>query len=157
MLGEEVWNWGNDDGGGDDGGGGARVGPPLGQEEEAKKKEKEREKKKRQRARQKIKKERERVEAQERERVEREREEEEQREEEARRRRAGYTLGHAKDGVDKKRAENVCDFCDKVCKNKRRSQMFRRLEYAYCSTDCVRKHQKELMAAAATAWLGGAN
>ena len=37
---------------------------------------------------------------------------------------------------------------------KSRSQMFSRLEYVYCSTDCVRKHQRELMAAAAMARFG---
>ena len=52
-------------------------------------------------------------------------------------------------------ASNACDFCQKVCKGKRRSQMFSRLEYVYCGTDCVKKHQRELTAAAAMARLGG--
>lgn len=52
-------------------------------------------------------------------------------------------------------ASNVCDFCQQVAKVKRRSQMFQRLDYVYCSTDCVKKHQRELMAAAAAARMGG--
>ena len=42
---------------------------------------------------------------------------------------------------------NACENCQKVCKGKSRSQMFSRIEYVYCSTDCVRKHQRELTAA----------
>ena len=52
-------------------------------------------------------------------------------------------------------ASNACDFCQKVVRGKRRSQMFQRLDFAYCSTECVRRHQRELTAAAATARLGG--
>ena len=48
-------------------------------------------------------------------------------------------------------AANACDHCQKVCKGKSHSQMFSRLEFVYCSTDCVRKHQRELTAAAAMA------
>ena len=51
-------------------------------------------------------------------------------------------------------AVNACDYCQKVCKDKSRSQMFSRLEFVYCSTDCVRKHQRELTAAAAMARFG---
>ena len=51
-------------------------------------------------------------------------------------------------------AANACDYCQNVCKGKSRSQMFSRLEYVYCSTDCVRQHQRELTAAAAMARFG---
>jgi len=46
-----------------------------------------------------------------------------------------------------KLAENACDFCGKECR--RRRDMFERLTWIYCSTDCVKKHQRELSAAAA--------
>jgi hypothetical protein len=42
--------------------------------------------------------------------------------------------------------QNLCDFCQKPVRKK---DMFTRLEYKYCSTDCVQKHQRELRAAAA--------
>ena len=51
-------------------------------------------------------------------------------------------------------AANACDYCQKVCKGKIRSRKFSRLEFVYCSTDCVRKHQRELTAAAAMARFG---
>jgi hypothetical protein len=47
-------------------------------------------------------------------------------------------------------ASIACDFCQKVVKGKRRSHMFQRLEYAYCTTKCVKGHQRESTAAAAT-------
>jgi hypothetical protein len=33
-------------------------------------------------------------------------------------------------------------------------QMFQRLEYVYCGSECVQKHKRELMAAAAMARFG---
>jgi hypothetical protein len=33
--------------------------------------------------------------------------------------------------------------------------MYQRLEYAYCSTECVQRHKRELLASAALARFGG--
>ena len=82
------------------------------------------------------------------ERVERQKVEEEiriekercEKEEEAKRVRAGLA-------EKSKLAENACDFCGKECR--RRRDMFERLTWIYCSTDCVKSHQRELSAAAA--------
>lgn len=136
TLGEEYCNW-------DD----AKVGPPLTMDDVQQKKEKAAEKKKRQRARQKEKKNRERAQVEE---LEKQRQEEEDRvrnEDEAKRVRAGLQPKTTT-------ATNVCDFCQKKCRGKRRSQMFQRLDYAYCSTECVQNHKRELMAAAALARFG---
>jgi hypothetical protein len=50
---------------------------------------------------------------------------------------------------------NACDFCMKLVKKK--SNMFQRLQYYYCSTDCVKRHQRELAANAAAARFGNSN
>ena len=50
--------------------------------------------------------------------------------------------------------ENACDYCRKTCKGKRKSQMFSRLSFHYCSMDCVSKHKRELAANAAEARFG---
>ena len=105
------------------------------------------EKKRRQRVRQKEKKANEKAEAEKAAAQQRKEEDKKKQEEEAKRIRDGLKPTSSS-------ATNVCDFCQKVVKGKRRSQMFQRLEYAYCSTDCVKRHQRELMAAAATARLG---
>ena len=56
-----------------------------------------------------------------------------------------------RDGLQPKtnKATIVCDFCQQAPKGMKRNQMFKRLDYVYCSTDCVQKHKRELMAAAA--------
>lgn len=127
---------------------GAKVPSPLSQADVQRKKEKAAEKKRKQRARQKEKKAQQRAEEEARVRLEREEQEQMKAEEDARRERAGLRPKTTT-------ASNACDFCQKVCKGKRRSQMFSRLEYVYCGTDCVKKHQRELTAAAAMARLGG--
>lgn len=107
------------------------------------KKDKEKEKKRKQKERQKQKKAEERAE---RERQEKEVEEEEKKKkeiEDAKRVRAG---------LSEKKDPNACDFCGTVVR--RKSNMFNRLEWNYCSTDCVKKHQRELAANAAAARFG---
>jgi hypothetical protein len=54
-------------------------------------------------------------------------------------------------------ASNTCDFCQMSKKGLKRSQMLQRLDYVYCSSDCVQNHKRELMAAAAMKRLGGAS
>jgi hypothetical protein len=136
-LGEECWAWDAE----------AKVGPALSTEDMERKQEKAAEKKRRQRARQKEKKTRDKSQAQ--EMAERVKQEEEARkqEEDAKRIRDGLTPKTST-------ATNVCDFCQKTCKGKRRSQMFQRLDYVYCSYECVQKHKRELMAQAAMSRLG---
>ena len=51
-----------------------------------------------------------------------------------------------------KKAENACDFCGTLVR--RASDMFNRLDWKYCSSACVQKHQRELAAAAVMARLG---
>lgn len=46
--------------------------------------------------------------------------------------------------------DNVCDYCQRVVKGKTRNQMFRRLEYAYCTTECTKMHQQALNAEGGT-------
>eukprot|EP00979_Chaetoceros_neogracilis_P014810 scaffold4912_cov284-Chaetoceros_neogracile.AAC.1 len=53
----------------------------------------------------------------------------------------------AKDDEEVKQREE--EESRRVCK--RKSQMFARLDFSYCSTDCVKRHQRELMGAAAAA------
>ena len=126
----------------------AKVGPALTDEDLQAKKAKALEKKRKQRARQKEKKAMEKAQAEEEAEKQRQEEEKKKQMEEAKR---------VRDGLKPKSstASNVCDFCQQVAKVKRRSQMFQRLDYVYCSTDCVKKHQRELMAAAAAARMGG--
>eukprot|EP00571_Detonula_confervacea_P015574 CAMPEP_0172308292 /NCGR_PEP_ID=MMETSP1058-20130122/8937_1 /TAXON_ID=83371 /ORGANISM="Detonula confervacea, Strain CCMP 353" /LENGTH=688 /DNA_ID=CAMNT_0013020675 /DNA_START=38 /DNA_END=2104 /DNA_ORIENTATION=- len=137
TLGEEYCPWDDD----------AKVGPSLSEADVQLKNAKAQEKKRRQRARQKEKKANEKTAAAETAAKEREELEKKKQEEDAKR---------TRDGLKPKTsaATNVCDFCQKVMKGKRRSQMFQRLEYAYCSTECVKRHQRELMAAAATSRMG---
>ena len=123
----------------------AKVGPPLTTELVNQKKEKEKAKKKAQKERAKKRKEEERAEKQRLEEDERAQREKEEKEEEAKRIRAGLA-------EKSKLAENSCDFCGKECR--RRRDMFERLDWIYCSTDCVKKHQRELSAAAALKRLG---
>lgn len=47
----------------------------------------------------------------------------------------------------------ACDSCRKICPSKKK--MFHRMEFSYCSTECVNIHKRELMAAAALARFGG--
>lgn len=135
QLGEDIWDWDE-----------AKVGPPLTSEDLQARKEKEAEKKRRKKARQKEKKAKEKAEAESMQQKLHEEEEERQNQLEAKR---------VRDGLQPKpAARNACDYCQKICKGKR-SDMFKRLDYAYCSTDCVQKHKRELMASAALARLGG--
>ena len=138
TLGEEYCRWDDE----------AKVGPALTDADVQAKKAKALEKKRRQRARQKEKKALEKAQAEEAAEKQRQEEERKKEMEDAKR---------VRDGLKPKSstASNVCDFCQKAAKGKRRSQMFQRLNYVYCSTDCVKKHQRELMAAAAAARMGG--
>ena len=124
-----------------------KVGPPLTDEDIQARKEKEAEKKRRKKAKQKEKKAKEKAQAEDMERLRKLEEEQKKQAEDAKR---------IRDGLQPRAtaATNVCDFCQKVCKGKRRSQMLQRLDYAYCSSDCVQKHKRELMASAALARFG---
>lgn len=136
TLGEDYCNWEN-----------AKVGPPLTLDDLQAKKDKAAEKKKRRRARQKDKNQREASEIEEIERQRKEEREHQKQQEEAKR---------LRDGLQPKAstATNVCDFCFKQSKGKRRSQMFQRLDFAYCSSECAQNHTRELIAKAALARLG---
>mmetsp|Transcript_32055 Transcript_32055/g.66926 ORF Transcript_32055/g.66926 Transcript_32055/m.66926 type:complete len:624 (-) Transcript_32055:292-2163(-) len=125
----------------------AKVGPPLTDDSIQQRKEKEAEKKRKKKARQKEKKAQERAQQQEAEEKRRAQQQAEAQAVEAKR---------IRDGLDPKakKAPNVCDFCQKVCKGRQRSQMFKRLEYVYCTSECVQKHKRELMAKAAMARFG---
>lgn len=132
RLGESFCAWDDD----------AKVGPPLAESDLKLRKEKEAEKRRKKKIKQKEKKAKERVET---EAFAKHKEEEEirlQEEKEAKR---------IRDGLESKAssATNVCDFCQTVCSGRRRSQMLKRLDYSYCSSECVQKHKRELIAAAA--------
>lgn len=137
VLGEEFCDWES-----------AKVGPPLTEDDLQVRKEKEAEKRKKKKARQKQKK------AQEKAATE---EMEQRRQEEEEKARQAAEAKRVRDGLQPKtnKASNVCDFCQTECKGRKRNQMFKRLEYAYCSTECVQKHKRELQAAAALARFGG--
>ena len=124
-----------------------KVGPPLTDEDIQARKAKEADKKRRKKARQKEKKAKEKAQAED---LARQRKEEEDRQKQA------EDAKRIRDGLQPRtsNATNVCDFCQKVCKGKRRNQMFQRLDYVYCSSDCVQKHKRELMASAALARFG---
>jgi Ankyrin repeat len=125
----------------------AKVGPPLTQHALDEKNEKEAEKRRKKRAKQKEKKVKEKAEAKEAEERKLEAEERQRQEEEAKR---------CRDGLKPKSGGGgACDFCQVVCVGRKRAQMLKRLEYAYCCSECVQKHKRELMAAAATARLSG--
>lgn len=136
ILGEDLWKWTE----------GAKVGPPLSDTDLQRKKEKAAEKKRMQRQRQK---ERKAMELEKQEAENKARMDEDlkmKQEEEAKRVRAGLASK-----MTTKPGEYACDFCQKICK--RKASMFSRLDFSYCSMDCVRKHQRELTAAAASARL----
>ena len=137
VLGEEYCDWD----------GSAKVGPPLTDEDLASRKEKEAEKKRRKKARQKEKKTKEKAQAQEMEERRRAEEESKRQAEETKRVRDGLSA--------KPTGDNVCDYCHTVCKGKKRKEMFQRLDYKYCSSNCVQSHKRELMAAAAMSRFGG--
>jgi Bacteroidetes VLRF1 release factor/Vms1-associating treble clef domain len=124
----------------------AKVGPALTDEELDARKEKEAEKKRQKKQRQKERKTKDKAAAEAMERQRQQQAEEQLKQDEAKRIRDGL---QPKAGTTK--ASNVCDYCQKVCVGKRRRDMYQRLEYAYCSTECVQKHKRELMAAAAMA------
>jgi len=130
-LGEERWDWTA-----------AKVDAALEEEDLELKRRKRAEKKKRQKERQKEAKRKEKEEALNAERQQKEEQEKKEAEDKAKRVRAGLKPG--KPGGDN---GLVCDFCQAECK--RKSQMFTRLDFKYCSTECVKKHQRELSAAAA--------
>jgi len=131
-IGEEAWKWTEK----------AKVGPPLSEEEIQRKKLKAAEKKRKHR--QKEHKVQEQAGMETELKAKEDEEVKQRKEEESRRARAGLSK------TKKSRAgEHPCDFCLQVCK--RKSQMFARLDFSYCSTDCVKRHQRELMGAAAAA------
>jgi hypothetical protein len=134
TLGEEYCAWDRD----------AKVDPPLTKDLLQQKKDKAADKKRRQRARQKEQKAKEKKQAEEKARLERQKEEEEQQKLDAKR-------GLKPKASSNSNESNICDFCQK--RTMKRTQMFFRIGYAYCSTDCVRAHQRELMATAAMARL----
>lgn len=136
VLGEDSWAWDDD----------AKVPSALTSDDIKAKKDKAAEKKRRQRTRQKEVKAEEKAELEAAAEKERREAMERKQQEDAKRIRDGL-----RPKLSSTTATNVCDFCQQVVKGKRRSQMFQRLEYAYCSTECVKRHQRELMAAAATA------
>jgi Vms1-associating treble clef domain len=136
VLGEDYCAWDDD----------AKVGPALTVGDIEAKKEREAEKRRRKRAKQKEKKAKEKAEIDEAEARKKEAEEQQQRDMEAKR---------IRDGLQpKKTGGGVCDYCQIVCKGQKRADMLHRLNYSYCSTACVQKHKRELMAAAATARFG---
>ena len=135
-LGEGIWNWTD----------GAKVGPPLTNDDLKQRREKAAEKKRRQRQRQKQRKALEQQREAEEERRAKEEEEKKEQEENAKRVRAGL-----RPKTSGSKGKLMCDFCQKDCTGKRKSQLFNRLDFVYCSPDCMRKHQRELMAAAAAA------
>jgi hypothetical protein len=136
ILGEDHCDWDE-----------AKVGPPLTEDDIEARKEKEAEKKRRKKVRAKEKRAQEKDHMEEMEHQKKEEEEEKKQAEDAKR---------IRDCLQPKasNATNVCDFCQKVCKGKQRTQMFKRLDYNYCSTDCLNKHKRELMANAAMSRFG---
>ena len=127
----------------------AKVGPPLTEDDIQAKKEREAEKRRKKKARQKHKKAQEKAEAEEEQRQQEEAEAAKKQEEEAKRVRHGLQPKVESAGG------SVCDFCQKVVKGRKRKDMFSRLDYVYCTAECVQKHKRELMAAAAMSRFGG--
>ncbi len=132
VLGEDVWDWDA----------AAKVGPPLTEEEIQLRKEKEAEKKRRKKAKQKEKKAKDKAHEEEMDQRRQQQLLQEQKEEEAKRIRDALPLNN-------KKAANVCDFCQTEVKGRQRQQMLQRLDYKYCTTECVQKHKRELLAKAA--------
>lgn len=137
TLGEDFCRWDE----------GAKVGPPLTEADLKARKDKETEKRRKKKAKQKEKRAKEKALTEDAQRQLQEEEERRKQEEEAKR---------IRDGLQPRStaADNVCDFCQTICKGRRRNQMFKYLDYSYCSTDCVQKHKRELMAAAAMSRFG---
>jgi Bacteroidetes VLRF1 release factor/Vms1-associating treble clef domain/Ankyrin repeat len=130
VLGEEYCDWDA----------GAKVGPPLTEHDVEERKRREQEKKRKKKARQKAK-------------IQEEKAQEaaiaaEKQKEEADLK-AAEEAKRTRDGLTPKTNPHSCDFCQKPLKSGRRSEVFTRLEYKYCSADCVQKHKRELMAGAA--------
>ena len=140
VLGEVHCAWDQD----------AKVGPALTEDDIQSKKEREAEKKRKKKARQKQKKAQEKAQTEQDQRQREEAEEERKQEEDAKR---------VRDGLKPKTASvaggTSCDFCQKVVRGKKRKDMYSRLDYVYCTADCVQKHKRELVAAAALARFGG--
>ena len=133
RLGETYCQWDGD----------AKVGPPLTDNDIEARKQKEAEKRRKKKARQKDKKAKEKAQAAEMELAKVKEDARRKQEEEAKR---------IRDGLQPKLTTaggKACDFCQTICKGRKRSQMFKRLEYSYCSSECVQKHKRELMASAA--------
>jgi len=62
--------------------------------------------------------------------------------------REGNTVNSNYVGYDNQmrgRDNNVCDYCQSISHGKIRSEMYARLEYVYCSTQCTRSHQVRLL------------
>jgi hypothetical protein len=136
TLGEDYCDWDND----------AKVGPPLSLDVLNDKLEKEAEKRRKKRLKQKEKKAREKIEEKAAEERRLALEEQQQKEEEAKR---------IRDGLQPKvvttAGGKACDFCQTICVGTKRINMFKRLEYSYCTSRCLQNHKRELMAAAAMA------
>ena len=124
----------------------AKVGPPLTQEIMDEKAEKEAEKRRKKRAKQKEKKSRDKAEEKAAEERRLAAENFAKMEEEARRIRHGLQPKISDGGV--------CDFCQTVCVGRKRANMFKRIDFSYCSTDCLQKHKRELMVKAALSRIG---
>ena len=140
QLGEDYCDWET-----------AKVGSPLTEKELQLRKDKEVDKKKKKRARQKEKRIKERAQQEEMEiQLKQQQEEEKGKILEAKRIRDGLATGRSNNSSGGG-GKNVCDYCQTICKGRQRSQMYKRLEYSYCSPECVQKHKRELMAAAAMA------
>eukprot|EP00526_Cylindrotheca_closterium_P007450 CAMPEP_0113641412 /NCGR_PEP_ID=MMETSP0017_2-20120614/21740_1 /TAXON_ID=2856 /ORGANISM="Cylindrotheca closterium" /LENGTH=686 /DNA_ID=CAMNT_0000552753 /DNA_START=24 /DNA_END=2082 /DNA_ORIENTATION=- /assembly_acc=CAM_ASM_000147 len=112
----------------------SQVGPPLSEEVLEQKKAKEAEKRRRKKAKAKEKKAKERQAQEQAAAKEKAKQEKEQEE-------------------IKAGGGRACDCCGKPIRG--RKNVFKRLEYEYCSTKCVTDHKRELMASAALARFGG--
>ncbi len=69
-------------------------------------------------------------------------------EEEENARRVRASLKPKADGSN---GQAFCDFRQKDCTGKIKSHLFTRLDFIYCLTDCMKSHQKEMIAAATMA------
>jgi len=49
--------------------------------------------------------------------------------------------GRGDNQIMRGRDDNVCDYCQSISHGKTRGEMYARLEYVYCSTQCTRSHQ----------------